>query len=250
MYVSHRQRTHTGRSCVCNGRSGEPHVNAWTDMTLRELKQLVTLGEGVSLEFKRRVPRDARIAKEVIALANTQGGRILVGVDDDGTITGLDDSSEQEFMLRRAVRRCTSPEVEIRTERVVVAPRRDVILVSVPESTRKPHHLITSKRSGDELPGDGTAYVRVEDMSVEASGESVELMESASATTGVTFEFGEAESLLMRYLDDYGRITVQEFAKLADISAEKASATLVSMSKANLLRLHADRKEDYFTLAY
>ena len=224
-------------------------------MTLRELKQLVTLGEGVSLEFKRRVPRDSRIAKEVIALANTRGGRILVGVDDDGTITGLDDSSEQEFMLRRAIRRCTSPEVEIRTERVVVAPRRDVILVSVPESTRKPHHLIPSKRSadellGDELPGDGTAYVRVEDMSVEASGESVELMESANATTGVTFEFGQAESLLMRYLDDYGRITVKEFAKLADISAEKASTTLVSMSKANLLRLHADRKEDYFTLAY
>ncbi len=220
-------------------------------MTLRELKQLVTLGEGVSLEFKRRVPRDSRIAKEVIALANTQGGRILVGVDDDGTITGLDDSSEQEFMLRRAIRRCTSPEVEIRTERVVVAPRRDVILVNVPESTQKPHHLVQAGRGGgDNLPGDGIAYVRVEDMSVEASGESVELMESANATTGVTFEFGQAESLLMRYLDDYGRITVQEFAKLADISAEKASTTLVSMSKANLLRLHADRKEDYFTLAY
>ena len=39
-------------------------------MTLRELKQLVSLGEGISLEFKRRVPRAERIAKEVIALAN------------------------------------------------------------------------------------------------------------------------------------------------------------------------------------
>jgi len=231
--------------------SAEHHVNDRTDMTLRELKQLVTLGEGVSLEFKRRVPRDKRIAKEVIALANTRGGRILVGVDDDGTITGLDDSSEQEFMLRRAVRRCTAPEVDIRTERVVVAPRRDVILVTVPESSRKPHHLVDGDGTASGgFPGDGTAYVRVEDMSVEASGESVELMQSANATSGVTFEFGEAESLLMRYLDDYGRITVGEFAKLADISPEKASATLVSMSKANLLRLHADRKEDYFTLAY
>jgi predicted HTH transcriptional regulator len=215
-------------------------------MTLRELKQLVTLGEGISLEFKRRVPRDARIAKEVIALANTQGGRILVGVDDDGTITGLDDSSEQEFMLRRAVRRRTHPEVEIRTERVLVAPRRDVILVTVPESTQKPHHLIDHGGPA----GDGTAYVRVKDMSVEASGESVEMMESAGSTTGVTFEFGESEKLLMRYLDDYGRITVGEFAKLADIPPEKASTTLVSLSKANVLRLHADRKEDYFTLAY
>ncbi|NBC86800.1 MAG: ATP-binding protein [Bacteroidetes bacterium] len=215
-------------------------------MTLRELKQLVSLGEGISLEFKRRVPRDKRIAKEVIALANTQGGRILVGVDDDGEITGLDDASEQEFLLRRAIERRTQPVVDIRTERIVVAPRRDVILVTVTESDQKPHQLV-----GDDDPsGDGTAYVRVEDMSVEASDESVEMMESANSVNGVTFEFGEAESLLMRYLDDYGRITVGEYAKLADISTERASATLVRLSKANLLRLHADRKEDYFTLAY
>lgn len=215
-------------------------------MTLQELKQLVTLGEGISLEFKRRVPREERIAKEVIALANTQGGRILIGVNDDGTITGVDDVSEQEFLLQRAVNRRTSPTVEVRTERIVVAPRRDVILVNIPESRAKPHHLIDVHG----VPGDGTAYVRVKDMSVEASGESVEMMESAHATNGVTFEFGDAESLLMRYLDDYGRITVAEFAKLADISPQKASSTLVQMSKANLLRLHADRQEDYFTLAY
>lgn len=215
-------------------------------MTLRELKQLVSLGEGISLEFKRRVPRDERIAKEVIALANTQGGRILVGVDDDGEITGLDDASEQEFLLRRAIERRTQPVVDVRTERIVVAPRRDVILVTVPESDQKPHQLVAD----DDPSGDGTAYVRVEDMSVEASEESVEMMESANSVNGVTFEFGEAESLLMRYLDDYGRITVGEYAKLADISTERASATLVRLSKANLLRLHADRKEDYFTLAY
>jgi len=215
-------------------------------MTLQELKQLVSLGEGISLEFKRRVPREERIAKEVIALANTQGGRILIGVNDDGTITGVDDVSEQEFLLQRAVERRTSPTVEVRVERIVIAPRRDVILVNIPESLSKPHHLVDLQG----MPGDGTAYVRVEDMSVEASGESVELMESAQAANGVTFEFGDAESLLMRYLDDYGRITVAEFAKLADISPQKASTTLVQMSKANLLRLHADRQEDYFTLAY
>ena len=56
-------------------------------MTLQELNQLASLGEGPSLEFKRKVPRPERIAKEVIAFANTRGGRLLLGVDDDGTIT-------------------------------------------------------------------------------------------------------------------------------------------------------------------
>lgn len=227
-------------------------------MTLRELKQLVSLGEGVSLEFKRRVPRDARIAKEVIALANTHGGRILLGVSDDGTITGVDDPGEEEFVLRRAIDTRVVPPVEYHTERIMIAPRRDVILVVVPDSPRKPHHLVDGADAGDgetpdapqEAGGDGTAYVRVEEMSVEASPESVRMMREGGADQGVTFEFGETESLLMRYLDDYGRITVAQFAKLADISAERASQTLVTMTKANLLRLHADRDADYFTLAY
>jgi predicted HTH transcriptional regulator len=58
-------------------------------MTLRELEQLVELGEGISLEFKRRVPQPERIAKEIVALANTNGGRIVLGVSDDGTIEGF-----------------------------------------------------------------------------------------------------------------------------------------------------------------
>jgi len=223
-------------------------------MTLRELKQLVSLGEGISLEFKRRVPRDERIAKEVIALANTNGGRILLGVDDDGTITGVDDAGEEEFVLRRAVETHCHPPVDFTTERVVVAERRDVLLVTVPESRSKPHHLVSAEEEPaeavDGLPGDGTAYVRVEEMSVEASPESVRMMREDDEEQGVTFEFGENESLLMRYLDDYGRITVAEFAKLADISLEQASQTLVSLAKADLLQLHSDRTDDYFTLAY
>lgn len=213
-------------------------------MTFQELKQLAALGEGPSLEFKRKVPRPQRIAKEIIALANTDGGRILLGVDDDGTLTGVDDASEEEFMLRHAVKNHCWPEVTYETDRVVIAPRRDVIVVSVPESNEKPHKLIAN---GTE----GAAYVRVNEMSVEASPESVELMRNGQAEDdGVTVQFGEKESLLMRYLNDYGRITVEQFAQLANISSGRASETLISMTKANVLRLHADRKEDYFTLAY
>jgi sulfite reductase beta subunit-like hemoprotein len=75
------------------------------------------------------------------------------------------------------------------------------------------------------------------------------MMEHDEAT-GARVEFGENESLLMRYLNDYGRITVAQFARLADISDAHASATLLSFTKANILRLHAERGEDFFTLAY
>jgi sulfite reductase beta subunit-like hemoprotein len=56
--------------------------------------------------------------------------------------------------------------------------------------------------------------------------------------------------MLMRYLDNYGRITVKQFASLANISDRSASRTLVLLTRANVLRLHADHRHDYFTLAY
>ncbi|MEX0747785.1 MAG: ATP-binding protein [Rhodothermales bacterium] len=214
-------------------------------MTLQELTQLASLGEGANLEFKRKVPRPERFAKEMIAFANTQGGRLLLGVDDDGAVVGLRDVEEEEFVLNRAMSRHCSPELSFSMEHVPVAHRREVIIVHVPESPTKPHFLVQSENGSE-----GTAYVRVEDKSVEASPEAVKLMRKDKGTAGVSFEFGEKELMLMRYLDNYGRITVKQFASLANISDRGASRTLVLLTRANVLRLHADPRHDYFTLAY
>jgi len=215
-------------------------------MTLRELEQLVELGEGISLEFKRRVPRPERIAKEIVALANTNGGRIVLGVSDDGTIEGFENISEQQFLLRQATETHCAPPVDYETERIMVADLRDVIVVTVPESDNKPHFVVSDPSSNRE----GPAYVRVEERSVEASKETVERLRNQETDGGVTFEFGETESLLMRYLDDYGRITVAQFAQLADISPERASQTLLRLTRADLLYLHNAEEGDYFTLNY
>lgn len=212
-------------------------------MTLQELSQLVSLGEGLHLEFKRKVPRPERFAKEIIAFANTRGGRVLIGVDDDGRLAGVRDAEEEEYALRQALDGRCDPPVEITTERVPVSRRRNVILVTVPRSTRKPHFLVNGE---DAKP---TAYVRVNDMSIEASREAVRLMREGQRDRDVLFEFGENEQMLLRYLDSYGRITVRQFARLAGIPRRRASQTLVLLTRANVLRLHPDLGDDYFTLA-
>ena len=212
-------------------------------MTLRELTQLVALGEGAHLEFKHRVPRPERIAKEVIAFANSGGGRLLLGVADDGTLTGVRDAEEEEFALRRALDRHSEPRVEITSERIPLSKKRNVIVVMVPASSHRPHFLV-------EETGTRHAYVRVADMSLEASPEAVRLMRVARHEDDVLFEFGEKEQVLMRYLDSYGRISVEQFASVANIPPREASETLVTLARANVLQFHTDAQEDYFTLAY
>jgi hypothetical protein len=214
-------------------------------MDFHDLKRLVALGEGQHIEFKRRMPRPERIAREAIAMANAHGGKLLLGVGDDGEIVGVRDSEEEAFALKEALREHCEPPLSFSIEPVPVTPKREVLVVDVPESPRKPHYLV--------LPGDGdsrSAYVRVADQSVEASREHVRVMKTSQEPRDVRFQFGDKERALMRYLDRHERITVQQFATLADIPLKVASQTLVLLTRASILRLHPGEKEDYFTLAY
>ena len=213
-------------------------------MDVRDLKRFVALGEGPHLEFKYRVPRPDRIAKEVIALANTGGGRVLIGVGDDGSLVGVKDAEEELFALRAALTAHCEPPIVLAIEGVRISRRREVLVLDVPRSAAKPHYLVP------EGEGKRKAYVRVGDESVEASREAVSLMKAEHNPRDVRFTFGEAEQQLMRYLERYERITVREYARLVGLPAWKASKTLVLMARAGVLRLNPESGEDYFTVAY
>ncbi|HAY35848.1 MAG: ATP-binding protein [Bacteroidetes Order II. Incertae sedis bacterium] len=214
-------------------------------MTLEEARRIVAKGEGLYTEFKTRVPSPDRLAREVIAFANTNGGRVFIGVDDEGGIIGVKDSFEEEFAIQEAVGLYCRPAIKWRSERIPVTNKRDVILVTVPKSKRKPHFIVQNDEDGS-----GPALVRIEDSSVEASPESVALMQTEYDPDGVHFEFGEKELLLMRYLEQYGKISVQGFAQIADMERDEAGKLLVTLTRARVLVQNREVRGDYFTIAY
>lgn len=57
-------------------------------MTQHELDTIIQSLEGYKTEFKRNVNSD--LAKELVAFANSSGGRVFIGIEDDGTVTGVD----------------------------------------------------------------------------------------------------------------------------------------------------------------
>ncbi|HYE95149.1 MAG TPA: ATP-binding protein [Rubricoccaceae bacterium] len=215
-------------------------------MDADDLRRLVALGEGPHLEFKYRVPRPDRIAREVIALANTGGGTVLIGVGDDGELVGVKDAEEEQFALEEALRTFCEPSLDVGIHGVRVSRRREVLVVNVPASPERPHFLV---EVNGEAPGRRTAFVRVGDQSVEASREAVSLMKAKARGEGARFTFGESEQRLMRYLEQYERVTVREYARLAGLPLWKASKTLVQLARAGVLRHHAAPGEDHFTMA-
>jgi hypothetical protein len=218
-------------------------------MTHEDLKRLVALGEGRTLEFKNRVPRPHRIAREVIALANTDGGRVLIGVDDDGSIIGLKDIDEEAFALEAALDGLVEPPVDVRVQRVRVSRRREVLVVDVPPSAARPHFLAPDPDATD-APRRRNAFVRVDDASVEASRETVDLLKAERRGDAVLFTFGDNERRLLEYLDRHERITVREYGRMARVPPWRASRTLVTLVRAGILALHArPGGADFFTAA-
>lgn len=218
-------------------------------MTSDDVRRLAALGEGRLLEFKNRVPRPDRIAREVIALANTDGGKVLVGVDDDGTVLGVKDAGEEFYALQEALQDRILPPVDLDFEPVRVSRTREVLVVHVPASGARPHVLKPDRRPDGTLPKQ-RAFVRVDSQSVEASKEAVALMRAEGRGDAVAFTFGDAERRLLEYLDRHEQITVREYARMGRMPPWKASKALVMLARAGIVALHPrEGGEDVFTAA-
>ncbi|MCZ6701858.1 MAG: ATP-binding protein, partial [Ignavibacteria bacterium] len=72
-------------------------------MNRKELISLIEEGENIQCEFKRQFTTPEKNAKEMIAFANTKGGYILFGVDDDKTVVGVESEKSEAEMIKDAV---------------------------------------------------------------------------------------------------------------------------------------------------
>lgn len=215
-----------------------PSTASLSQMDYLDVKNLASTGEGTYLEFKRTIPSAEKIAREIAAFANTSGGTLLIGVDDDKSLIGVTGYQEEEFLLEKAARELCDPVIDIDVE-IVHFGERDLLVIRVPESTQKPIYVRSKKGS--------TVYIRKEDKNKVASKELIEVIKKKNSGKGVTFEYGPNEQKLFRYLNEYGEITVEKFAHLVDVSNAKASSTLVNLVSADILNLFTKDNIDYFT---
>ncbi|MDH7515676.1 MAG: ATP-binding protein [Bacteroidota bacterium] len=213
-------------------------------MKYHEFTAILEAGEGISVEFKRKVTSPEKIAREIVALANTTGGILLFGVDDDRTVIGVRSEKEEMDYIRQAAEECSDPPVPYRTT-IFNVQGRDVICMEIPESTRKPHYAVEPET------GERKAFIRVGENSVQASREMVKIMEYRSGSAGpVRIMIGEAERRLFSYLETHDRITVKEYSELINVSKRRASRLLIRLVRAGVLAIHTMEKSDFFTLMH
>ena len=212
-------------------------------MDLRELRNLVKSGENETLEFKRKAAHPEKIVKEIVAFANTKGGKLLIGVDDNGSLAGLRFAGEDQFALNQAIRRFIKPKISFSLNVIPLNAKKSIISYHIFESKNKPHYVIA-----DQTQAWGKAYVRVDDKTIRASKEIREILKRKNSDRGTYFRFGRKEKILMEFLDENGTITLQKFQQIAGLSRAVASRTLVRLVLANVLTIKVGETQDVFTL--
>jgi len=207
---------------------------------LRQLKQLVCLGESLHLEFKRRASNPDQIVREMIAFANTSGGILLVGVNDDGELSGVKYPEEESLLIRNAVKKYCRPHIHYNETVIPLSGKRFVIQHEIPVGRKRPYVFRVSNRQS-------LTYIRLRDMTIKASREMSEIVRRGKGGKNVQFAYGDHESALMKFLNKNGTITLTEFEVISGLNHQEAAEKLITLVLANVLKITPTDKGDFYS---
>ncbi|WP_294000531.1 AlbA family DNA-binding domain-containing protein, partial [Sphaerotilus sp.] len=115
-------------------------------MTPNDLLLLLRQGENSGVEFKRDDLRAEQLAREVVALANFQGGRVIVGVEDDGRISGIQRPDLERWVMDTVFGRFIHPQLLPYYEEITLDTGQRVAVITVLTGTAKPYVLRHNQR--------------------------------------------------------------------------------------------------------
>jgi hypothetical protein len=203
--------------------------------------QWIEEGEHDRQDFKETISSSRKIARTLCAFANTRGGRLLVGVRDNGSLRHLDTEAEKQMLENAAAFFC-KPEVSILFHTLQVGIK-EVMVVEIPESADKPVRCLNQE-------GEWEVYIRSKDQCLLASDMSIRMLqnEDPDAEDAPVLEFGTKEQALLDYLRTNPRINVPQCKAMFNIGTVRARNMLLQMTRSGLLTLHSHEKEEFFTL--
>ncbi|NOU59184.1 AlbA family DNA-binding domain-containing protein [Marinifilum caeruleilacunae] len=184
------------------------------------IEKLIREGEHQQQDFKFCITDSRKIAKSLSAFANTDGGRLLIGVKDNGKIAGAQ-VNEEFHMIQAAAEMYSKPKIEFESK-VWTVNGKNVLEITIQPSEDMPHYA----QSED---GKWLAYLRKDDENKLANRILLEVWKRKSKPTGTYLVYTETEKMLLDYLKNNESISLNQFFKLAKISRYKAERILVKL---------------------
>ena len=203
------------------------------------IQKLVSEGEHIHQDFKFEISDARKIAKSLSAFANTEGGRLLVGIKDNGKIAGIR-SEEEIYMIEAAAGMYCKPPIEIDTK-TYIAEGKTILEVQINEIRNKPIYAIDEENKSK-------AYIRIKDENILASPVHLRMWQHSKRTEGTFVCFTDKEQQLLGTLKEKGQLTLNQCCKFCQINRTTICELLADFIRFGLVSPIFESHKFYFKL--
>lgn len=203
----------------------------------RYLQQLISEGEHQQQDFKYKVTDAIKLARSVSAFANTDGGRLLIGVRDDGHISGVRSEEEIHVMHQAAFKYCR-PEASIKFDTYHVNGRT-IVMATIPPSEHRPVYAIDEN-------GQQRAYIRIADENIVATPVHLTMWRESQRLQGIMMTFNENVSQLVHAME--GGQTINQLVRRSHLPRHLVISILAHLMRFGTIRCKHDNQRFLFSL--
>lgn len=205
----------------------------------RYIKELIAKGENTHLDFKFEISDAKKIARTFSSFANTEGGILLIGVKDNGVISGIP-TDEEKYMVESAADLYCKPPVPY-TIRDWTIKGKTILEVRIPESKAKPHK---APWKNDQWK----AFVRYNDQNFIASSIMLDIWKTQYKKKGVLVRYKEEEKKIFHYLKNNQPSSLKQIIKACELNYYQTRKILANLVSIKLLCAEINEHGTFFSL--
>lgn len=205
---------------------------------METLKSIIQQGEHQQLDFKFRIDDAKKIARTLSAFANTDGGRLLIGVKDNGKITGID-PSEEIHMIDAAVDMYCKPKLSFES-RVWQEDMRLVLEIQIQPTIEKPI-------SSPDEEGKWRVYVRRKDHTLLANKILLNVWKQEKRSNARPEKFGDEETQLLALIAQNEPVTLSKLYRASKLPKNRIDHLMVLFICWKLIRMDISEQGTFYT---
>lgn len=204
------------------------------------ISKLISQGEHQQLDFKFEISDSRKIARSLVAFANSMGGKLLIGVKDNGAIAGIR-SDEEKYMVEAAADMFCKPKIQFKSKEWQIEGKT-VLEITVPPSEKD---ICYAKNEN----GKWLAYHRVDDQTLLVNSTLLKVWKAKKSNKGVKIKYSKTEQVLLSFLKENEFITLTKFSKIARIPRFKAESVLVDFVILEIIDIVFTDKQVFYKLS-
>jgi predicted HTH transcriptional regulator len=206
---------------------------------LTYIEQLIAEGEHQQLDFKFEISDSRKIARSLVAFANTYGGKLLVGVKDNGAIAGVR-SEEEYYMVEAAASLYCFPEIKFTTHEYNVVGKM-VLEIKVDRSLKQKH-------KAPDKNNEPKYYVRVGDQNLLAHPIQLLVWKLKNESTQTKFCITKNEIKILNYLINNPVTDYLTLIEHVGLSKFKTNIILAHLIHFEVIRIRLTEKDLHIML--